>query len=1082
MEPSGVFPDKHGNAMGHVVAPVFDAGLGVMLSLVDENQLKTEWKYDGFGRRILETRPDTTTTARTLIRTKDGGPKQNEWNVKITTTTDGGEDSAVQYDSLARPIRWWTHGTQTGHDPPPRIMQEIVFDELGEHVARRSLPLSETAPPESRHYDDYAYDPTGRVLTHTTPWNATTTYEYDAKDVLVTDPFNQITAQESDALGRLVTVKDAKAGITAYTYGPFGALWTVTDPGNAVTSTFRDAFGRVRIANDPDKGTTTLGYNGFNELTSSLDAQGRTSTSFYDALGRKTRREDSAGLPNSPVEVTTWTWDTALFGTSGQLALGALAEVDSPDDTASLYTYDRLGRLYATERSIGGEVFGTIVTYDKFGRVATVAYPDVGGASPFTVKNEYDPYGHLTKVWDPANNSKGNTYYWRLAETDSADRITAESLGNGFTTTRAYFDDKSSLKSIRTAKDAAAPVQDLAYDYDAKLNLTLRHDALQAQNTTEFFQYDALDRLTCASFSDTPACAKANSYTYTPNGNVLTKPGIAGVYAYDVDHPHAVQTAGADSFTYDLVGNQNTRSGSTVSYTAFDMPKAFTPAPGQGGGPVALEYDGDQRRVRKIAGKEITVYVGDLYERTTNAATSTVEHRYFVYGSERVVAVVTRSPSATPQQKTRYLHVDNLGSVETVTDEAGSKPAEKRSYDAFGARRNPSWGAAPIVYTSLTTRGFTGHEDDEELGLVNMKGRLYDPKIGRFLTTDPIVSHPSFGQSWNPYSYVLNNPLAFTDPSGFDGAPPNWLPPPSPNPIAVVDQGNGNTNTYGPPTAAQLAAAQAAQAAQERADAQAAREWYVPLPPDMAATGTTAGATSQPTVDGTPPGMAARVNQSRRPSPAGFDPSFGKSTTEIAGELGKGATDGLVDLGADAARLDLLHLPRGLARLVRSAWESEGGLEGLVSVVLEPGRQQVAAAVDAAAAGDFRGAAASGIKAVSVGVTTGIAIGELGAAAVDAARPAAPTVGASTRAEPRGFSSGDRASAFENAKDSDGLPRCEYCGRELTEKSGQSNSYEADHRVPYSRGGPSKGDNLAPACRTCNRSKGARTPQEWKHD
>ena len=82
-------------------------------------------------------------------------------------------------------------------------MQEIVFDELGEHVARRSLPLSETAPPESRHYDDYAYDPTGRVLTHTTPWSATTTYEYDAKDVLVTDPFNKITAQESDALGRL---------------------------------------------------------------------------------------------------------------------------------------------------------------------------------------------------------------------------------------------------------------------------------------------------------------------------------------------------------------------------------------------------------------------------------------------------------------------------------------------------------------------------------------------------------------------------------------------------------------------------------------------------------------------------------------------------------------------------------------------------------------------------------------------------------------------------------------------------------------------------------------------------------------
>jgi RHS repeat-associated protein len=171
-----------------------------------------------------------------------------------------------------------------------------------------------------------------------------------------------------------------------------------------------------------------------------------------------------------------------------------------------------------------------------------------------------------------------------------------------------------------------------------------------------------------------------------------------------------------------------------VSYTAFDMPKAFTPAPGQGGVPVTLEYDGNQRRVRKTAGDDVTVYVGELYERTTNTTTGAVEHRYFVHGSERVIAVVTRSSAPTSEEKTRYLHVDNLGSVETVTDETGSKAAEKRSYDAFGARRNPVWGAAPVAFSSLTTRGFTGHEDDEELGLVNMKGRLYDPKVGRFLT------------------------------------------------------------------------------------------------------------------------------------------------------------------------------------------------------------------------------------------------------------------------------------------------------------------------------------------------------------
>jgi hypothetical protein len=60
-----------------------------------------------------------------------------------------------------------------------------------------------------------------------------------------------------------------------------------------------------------------------------------------------------------------------------------------------------------------------------------------------------------------------------------------------------------------------------------------------------------------------------------------------------------------------------------------------------------------------------------------------------------------------------------------------------------------------------------------------MKGRILDPKLGRFLTTDPIVSNLYDGQSLNSYAYVLNNPLAFVDPSGFQGVPASpvlWMP------------------------------------------------------------------------------------------------------------------------------------------------------------------------------------------------------------------------------------------------------------------------------------------------------------------
>ncbi|MGK4000972.1 RHS repeat domain-containing protein, partial [Sorangium sp. So ce1024] len=105
---------------------------------------------------------------------------------------------------------------------------------------------------------------------------------------------------------------------------------------------------------------------------------------------------------------------------------------------------------------------------------------------------------------------------------------------------------------------------------------------------------------------------------------------------------------------------------------------------------------------------------------------------------------------------------------DVLTDEDGDviETAELRS---VRRAQKPRVGRARAgVVCQQTTQGFTGHESDDELGLVNMKGRIYDPRIGRFLTTDPIIALPFFGQSWNPYSYVLNSPLTLVDPSGFE--------------------------------------------------------------------------------------------------------------------------------------------------------------------------------------------------------------------------------------------------------------------------------------------------------------------------
>jgi len=90
---------------------------------------------------------------------------------------------------------------------------------------------------------------------------------------------------------------------------------------------------------------------------------------------------------------------------------------------------------------------------------------------------------------------------------------------------------------------------------------------------------------------------------------------------------------------------------------------------------------------------------------------------------------------------------------------------QRLAYDAHGKRRNPNWTDPIGPIASLTPRGFTGHEMDDEYGLINMNAREYDPVIGRFLSADTIVG-AGFGQGLNRYSYVRNNPLSYTDPTG----------------------------------------------------------------------------------------------------------------------------------------------------------------------------------------------------------------------------------------------------------------------------------------------------------------------------
>jgi RHS repeat-associated protein len=164
----------------------------------------------------------------------------------------------------------------------------------------------------------------------------------------------------------------------------------------------------------------------------------------------------------------------------------------------------------------------------------------------------------------------------------------------------------------------------------------------------------------------------------------------------------------------------------------------------------------------------------------TEQATGKARYRLSVFAGgravyQRVETLVSNVPQA-PQA--HYLHRDHLGSVDRLSPAiSGGSGVTAYSFDAFGGRRGTNWQADGSTYgqNHWTERGYTGHEHLDDVELIHMNGRVQHPGLGRFLSPDPVLGDLGSPQTLNPYSYVANNPLAFTDPSGFtmcpDGSP-----------------------------------------------------------------------------------------------------------------------------------------------------------------------------------------------------------------------------------------------------------------------------------------------------------------------
>lgn len=500
-----------------------------------------------------------------------------------------------------------------------------------------------------------------------------------------------------------------------------------------------DIADRKIRATDPDLGTTTYAHNAFDELLSERNARGHVVRYAYDRLGRSTHRSETEGT-------TRWYYD------AGRGARGQLYRVVGPKGHSETNSYDAYGRLAATIYSSPGASFVVRNGYDGYGRLSLLTYP-----TGLRVRYNYNAYGYLTEARDAANNA----LYWRGNARNSQGDLSSETYGNGRVTSYSYHSQWHTLTRVYTPG-----VRDLRYAFDILGNLSARSDA--TRRIGETFAYDAINRLTSARVGSGPAV----QYRYDRAGNMTYRSDLGYLrYGTTTVRPHAVTRVDSRSgqtlrrLSYDASGNAVRNGATSIAYTSFNKPWRISTSRGR----TEFEYGpGRDRKLQRVFDasrlRETRRYVGAIYERVKRG--SAFEHIHYIRIEDRTIAV-RRTGSAN---SLRYLHRDHLGSVQTITDEQG-RVREVLSYDAFGKRR-PGTTWRPGSARSGELRGFGGHEHLEvghlaALGLVHMGGRLYGATLGRFMSADPFVQKGGAGQNFNRYSFGLNNPLSFIDPSGF---------------------------------------------------------------------------------------------------------------------------------------------------------------------------------------------------------------------------------------------------------------------------------------------------------------------------
>jgi RHS repeat-associated protein len=794
----------------------YDFNTGLVTSTTDaDNGVTNETDYDAFGRPVeiraaanvsavkTVTRMEYSDVARRVITRSD-----------LNVAYDGKLVSIKHYDQLGR-VRLTRQledaATQSVTNETTGIKTQVRYlVDVTNHFTYQltSNPYraatSSTAGGEgTMGWTRSKADISGRVIEVESfsgsglpaPWDNNTSStgkvitSYDANYTTVTDQAGKVRRSKVNALGQLVRVDEPNTSnslgdvetptqYTSYVYDALGNLKTVTQGAQSRTFDY-SSLSRLSSATNPENGTISYEYDDNGNLKKKLDSRlvesgdHLTVTYIYDALNRLTSRSYNDGTLaksySDRTPIVTYTYDTLTNGK------GRLTSVSSAGVSTTNYLgYDALGRVTGSSQVTDGVTYSMPdYKYDLAGNLTSQTYP-----SGRVITTTFDNAGRLSQVDGQKTGESNKTYI--SSPTYSAHGAMTEVKVGLHLWEHTIFNARlqpaliglGTVQNVQNAQDFSRFRVDYAYNTpnQADNNGNVLQQTISVPDSSgtyvaqmsQYYEYDELNRLKTAVELNGSTQSWKQGFLYDRYGNRTfntatgeTTSNVVGSLL-TIDSANNRITANQGYILYDNAGNLTRDfTGHTFGYDAENKQVSYDGGSASNG--TDYKYDGDGRRVKKVNG-------------TSQATTVFV---YNVMG--QMVAEYANTPPDPNSGGTSYLTSDSLGTPRIITAADGSVKA-RHDYLPFGEEIAYNLGGRSSVQkydygaTSLDNvkQKFTQYERDNETGLDFAQARYYVSSQGRFTSPDPLISSglPPEPQSWNRYTYTINKPLKYTDPSG----------------------------------------------------------------------------------------------------------------------------------------------------------------------------------------------------------------------------------------------------------------------------------------------------------------------------